>query len=213
MVRHVSLTGRFVEAVGYAAIAHAGQVRKGTDVPYLSHLLSVAALVIEYGGDEVQATAAVLHDVVEDCGGLRRLEDVRAVFGEEVASLVDALSDAAPIDGAPKEAWKLRKEAYLAHLGEMVDSDHPAVLVSLCDKLHNARAIVADASDAAGPGPGVWDRFRGTAAETAWYYRSLVEAFGSGRLPARAVAAFASVVEELSSLAEAAPTARARSSA
>ena len=202
MVRHISLTGRFAEAVSYAAIAHAGQVRKGTDVPYLSHLLSVAALVLEHGGNEVQATAGVLHDVVEDCGGLRRLEDVRAVFGDEIATLVHALSDAAPVDGAPKEAWKPRKETYLAHLREMVAADHPAALVSLCDKLHNARAIVADASDEAGPGVRVWDRFTGTAAETAWYYRSLADAFRSGRLPARAVAAFDATVTELARLAE-----------
>ena len=202
MVRHVPLTGRFAEAVSYAAIAHAGQVRKGTDVPYLSHLLSVAALVLEYGGDEVQATAGVLHDVVEDCGGLRRLEDVRAVFGDEVATLVHALSDAAPVDSAAKAAWKPRKEAYLSHLVEMVAAEHPAVLVSLCDKLHNARAIVADASDEAGPGARVWDRFTGTAAETAWYYRSLAEVFGTGRLPARAVAEFDATVSELARLAE-----------
>lgn len=202
MVRHVPLTGRFTDAVSYAAVAHAGQVRKGTDVPYLSHLLSVAALVIEHGGDEVQATAGVLHDVVEDCGGLRRLEDVRAVFGEEVASLVDALSDAAPVDGAEKSPWKQRKEDYLTHLAKMVDTNHPAVLVSLCDKLHNARAIVADASDAAGPGVRVWDRFTGTATETAWYYRSVADACRRGELPARAVAAFDAAVEELTVLAE-----------
>jgi (p)ppGpp synthase/HD superfamily hydrolase len=202
LVRHIPLTGRFAEAVSYAAIAHAGQVRKGTAAPYLSHLLSVAALVLEHGGDEVQATAGVLHDVVEDCGGLRRLEDVRAVFGEDVATLVHALSDAAPVDGAEKEAWTPRKEAYLAHLGEMIAAEHPAALVSLCDKLHNARAIVADASDAAGPGVRVWARFTGTAAETAWYYRSLADVFRSSRLPARAVAAFDATVTELARLAE-----------
>jgi hypothetical protein len=159
-------------------------------------------LVLEYGGNEVQATAGVLHDVVEDCGGLRSLDDVRAVFGDEVATLVHALSDAVPVDGVAKEAWKPRKEAYLAHLGEMVAADHPAALVSMCDKLHNARAIVADASDPTGPGVGVWARFIGTAAETAWYYRSLAHAFRSGRLPARAVAAFDATVTELARLAE-----------
>jgi (p)ppGpp synthase/HD superfamily hydrolase len=202
LVRHIPLTGRLAEAVSYAAVAHAGQVRKGTDVPYLSHLLSVAALALEHGGDEVQATAGVLHDVVEDCGGLRRLEDVRAVFGDEVATLVHALSDAAPVDGAVKKEWKPRKEAYLVHLGEMVAADHPATLVSLCDKLHNARAIVADASDEAGLGAGVWDRFTGTAAEAAWYYRTLAEVFRTGRLPARAVAMFDVTVAELARLAE-----------
>lgn len=203
-MRHVSLTGRFVEAVRYAAIAHAGQVRKGTDVPYLSHLLAVATLVIEHGGTEAQATAGVLHDVVEDCGGRRRLEDVRAVFGDEVADLVDALSDAVPTDGAPKAAWKPRKDAYLTELRTMVTADHPAALVSLCDKLHNAGAIVADASDPHGPGVGVWDRFTASAAQTAWYYRSLAEIYRAGHLPPRAVAAFDTTVTELCRLAEAA---------
>lgn len=201
MVRHVSLTGGFVDAVAYAAVAHAGQVRKGTDVPYLSHLLSVAALVIEYGGDEVQATAAVLHDVVEDCGGLRRLEDVRAVFGDDVAGLVEVLSDAAPVDGAPKADWGPRKQAYLTHLRGLVAAGHPAVLVSLCDKLHNARAIVADAADADGPGVRVWERFTATPSQVAWYYRSLADTLRAGGLPTRAVAAFEATVERLCDLA------------
>jgi len=205
VVRHVPLTGRFTEAVGYAAVAHAGQVRKGTDIPYLSHLLSVAALVLEHGGDERQATAGVLHDVVEDCGGVRRLEDVRAVFGEDVAELVAALSDAVPLDGAPKAPWRARKEAYLEHLSALVTAEHPAALVSLCDKLHNARAIVADASDDNGPGEKVWDRFSAPAADTAWYYRALAERFEAGTLPPRAVKVFTVTVEELTRLATLAP--------
>jgi (p)ppGpp synthase/HD superfamily hydrolase len=102
VVQHVALTGGFTDAVAYTAVAHAGQVRKVTDVPYLAHLLSVAALVLEHDGDELQATAGVLHDVVEDCGGQRRLEDVRARFGTDVADLVHALSDASPADGERK---------------------------------------------------------------------------------------------------------------
>lgn len=203
-MRHIALGGRFAEAVRYAAVAHAGQVRKGTDIPYLSHLLSVAALVLEHGGDELQATAGVLHDVVEDHGGLRRLEDVRVVFGDDVAGLVEALSDAVPTDGERKAAWEPRKRAYLEHLAELVAEDHPAVLVSLCDKLHNARSIVADAGDPAGPGAAVWDRFSASVEQTVGYYRSLADIYAGGRLPSRAVAAFEAEVAELARWAEAA---------
>jgi (p)ppGpp synthase/HD superfamily hydrolase len=198
LVQHVTLTGRFTDAVAYAAVAHAGQVRKGTDLPYLSHLLAVGALVLEFGGEEPQATAAVLHDVVEDHGGARRLEDVRVRFGEDVAHLVEALSDAAPADGERKPPWRQRKEAYLDHLRGLAASGHPAVLVSLCDKLHNARAIVADAGDPDGPGPEVWRRFKANADEIAWYYRSLADIYGAAEgLAPRAVRELVTVVDEL----------------
>jgi hypothetical protein len=202
-----TLTGRFVDAVRYAADAHGDQVRKGTEVPYVSHPLAVAALVLEYGGDDVQATAALLHDVVEDCGGLPRLHDVRSTFGEEVAGLVAALSDSITEEGQPKEDWRSRKVAYLRHLGELVVAEHPAALVSLCDKLHNARAIVADAMDPEGPGAAVWDRFTASAQETAWYYQQLAAIFADSRLPGRAVRAF---TEEARDLAAQAATASDR---
>lgn len=202
MVHHVALTGRFTHAVAYAAVAHAGQIRKGTEVPYLAHLLSVAALVLEHGGDELQATAGVLHDVVEDCGGQRRLEDVRARFGGDVAELVAALSDAAPAEGEPKAPWRQRKETYLDHLRDLVRSGHPALLVSLCDKLHNARAIVADATDPEGPGAAVWERFTAEPEQVAWYYRSLRHAFDEADgLPRRAVNDFTETAEELTTAA------------
>jgi hypothetical protein len=195
---HVSLTGRFTDATAYAAVAHAGQVRKGTDVPYLSHLLAVAALVLEHGGDEVQATAAVLHDIVEDQGGRRRLEDLRVRFGEDVADLVEQLSDAAPADGEDKAPWRERKEHYLEHLEHLVTHGHPAVLVSACDKLHNARAIVVDATDPDGPGAAVWDRFRARPGEIAWYYRSLADLLGGAdELPPRLVRDLLSTVDAL----------------
>jgi (p)ppGpp synthase/HD superfamily hydrolase len=197
-VAQVPLAGRFTDAVYYAAVAHHGHLRKGTEIPYLSHLLSVAALVLEHGGSELQATAAVLHDVVEDCGGAPRLEDVRRTFGDEVAELVAALSDAMPEEGEEKDDWRPRKEAYLHHLEEMVGDHHPATLVSLCDKLHNARAIVADAADEEdGPGTEIWSRFTGGLDGTVWYYRELARIFGTSRLPARAVQAFTETVDEL----------------
>ena len=202
VVQHVALTGRFTDAVAYAAVAHAGQVRKGTDVPYLAHLLTVAALVLEHGGDELQATAGVLHDVVEDCGGQRRLEDVRVRFGTDVADLFHALSDAAPADGERKAPWPERKEAYLDHLRDLARSGHPAVLVSLCDKLHNAQAIVADATDPDGPGAAVWDRFKAGPEQVAWYYRSLWKAYAEAEgLPSRAVRDLDETIEALTAAA------------
>ena len=196
------LAGRFAEAVAYAATAHGDQVRKGTDLPYVSHLLAVAALVLEHGGSEQQAVAAVLHDVVEDCGGGPRLDDVRATFGDDVATMVDDLSDAAPAAGEPKPPWRRRKQAYLDHLTGLVDARAPSVLVSCCDKLHNAEAIVADATDPDGaPGLAVFDRFSARPADTAWYYRELAQRFRAADLPARLVARLDRAVDRLADLA------------
>ena len=196
--RGQQLAGRFAQAVAYAAAAHGDQVRKGTDVTYVAHLLSVAALVLEHGGSEPQAVAAVLHDVVEDCGGTQRLDDVRATFGEEVAQLVHDLSDAAPAPGEAKAPWPQRKQAYLAHLAELADAGSPAVLVSCCDKLHNAEAIVADATDPDGrPGLAVFDRFSASADDTGWYYGQLADVFARAELPGRLVARFEGAVAAL----------------
>jgi hypothetical protein len=195
------LAGRFTDSVRYAADAHGAQVRKGTEVPYLSHPLAVAALVLERGGDELQATAAILHDVVEDCGGRPRLDDVRVTFGVEVAGLVETLSDSIPEEGEEKQDWRPRKEAYLRHLEELVADGHPAALVSLCDKLHNARAIVADATEPGGPGEAVWDRFKASPDQTAWYYQQLAATFAGSRLPPRAVHAFTEAAGELAAQA------------
>ena len=115
-----------------------------------------------------------------------------------MADLVAALSDAAPVDGEDKPPWAERKETYLDHLRDLVRSGHPAVLVLLCDKLHNARAIVADAADPDGPGPEVWNLFKAEPEQIAWYYRSLGEAFSeTDELPRRAVREFVEVVAEL----------------
>ncbi|GGI06999.1 HD domain-containing protein [Egicoccus halophilus] len=198
----IELHGRFAEAVRYAAEAHGAQVRKGTAVPYLSHPIAVAALVLEHGGNEVQATSAVLHDVVEDGGGRPRLDDVRARFGDEVADVVEALSDAVCEEGEPKAPWKPRKAAYLEHLRGLVAAGHPAALVSLCDKLHNASAIVADATEPHGPGADVWNRFSVSADQTAWYYAQLASIFSDRALPRRAVAGFRAKVDELTTAAE-----------
>ncbi|HET6435817.1 MAG TPA: HD domain-containing protein [Xanthomonadaceae bacterium] len=172
------LTDRFARAVDYARIAHAGQVRKGTDIPYITHLLGVATLVIEHGGSEDQAIAGLLHDTIEDCGKAHEAM-IRAQFGDAVADIVVACTDGtAEGKGAftrPEEKqadWLRRKRDYLAHLAEASDE---VLLVSGCDKLHNARAIVADLEGAAGSA--VFERFIGGRDGTLWYYVQLRDVF------------------------------------
>jgi (p)ppGpp synthase/HD superfamily hydrolase len=160
---------RLVEAFQYAAALHASQRRKGTSIPYISHLMTVAATVIEHGGDEEQAIAALLHDAIEDQpkDGQTR-HQIQTRFGDRVLALVEACSDA---DTHPKPPWRERKERYLAHLQE---ASPEARLISLADKLHNARAILADHRQI---GERVWDRFTATRDQTLWYYRALADAF------------------------------------
>ncbi|HEY8597106.1 MAG TPA: HD domain-containing protein [Thermomicrobiales bacterium] len=137
-------------------------------LPYITHLLAVAAIVGEGGGSEDEVIAALLHDAVEDQGGLARLADIRLRFGESVAAIVWGCTDAIIV---PKPPWRARKETYIAHLAAAA----PGVLhVSAADKLHNARAILADLRAL---GPVLWDRFTGGQAGTLWYYRALVEAY------------------------------------
>ncbi len=159
-----------VRASAFAAEAHRADLRKGTDIPYLSHLWSVAALVLEHGGDDRQVAAALLHDVVEDHGGAARLDEVRSIFGDDVAELVASLSDSV-VDitaGEEKPPWRQRKETYLRHLAS---ADDRVALVSACDKLHNARCILADLRVV---GPELWQRFNVSDPEVQlWYYESL----------------------------------------
>lgn len=162
------LTPRFDDALVFARRIHAEQVRKGTSVPYAAHLLGVTALVLEHGGTEDEAIAALLHDAVEDQGGLAVLEQIRQRFGDTVASIVEGCTDAAV---NPKPPWKARKQAYIRHLAETSPSVR---LVSAADKLHNARAILADYRNI---GEELWPRFNGGKDGTLWYYRALVDAF------------------------------------
>src|SRR4051794_11960570 len=163
------LTGRFQDALGYAAELHAEQKRKGSEIPYVSHLLGVAALVIDAGGDEDEAIAALLHDAVEDQGGEVTLGLIRQQFGNRVADIVKACSDT---DVQPKPPWRARKEAYIAHLHD--PALPPGTLrVSLADKLHNARAILFDLRS----GQDVFSRFSASREETHWYYDELAKAF------------------------------------
>ncbi|WP_373503240.1 HD domain-containing protein [Aestuariivirga sp.] len=162
----------YADAVTYAAKAHAGQVRKGTDIPYISHPIAVSALVIENGGSEIQATAALLHDVLEDCGAHHGSE-ISNRFGPDVLRIVEGLTDSVPDQNGEKPEWRPRKEAYLAHLAE---APRDVVLVSACDKVHNATAI---ADDYASVGETVFDRFSQSRTSTIWYYEELVRVLSS----------------------------------
>ena len=184
------LTPRFEQALVYATQAHLGQRRKETDVPYVAHLLAVCALVLEDGGDEDEAIAALLHDVVEDQGGATRAAEVRARFGDRVAEIVVACSDT---DVKPKPPWRPRKEAYLAHARAAADAVRR---VSLADKVHNARAILADYRVV---GEAVWTRFSAGGDDQLWYYASLVDALRRDE-PSRLHDELARVVAELAAL-------------
>lgn len=190
------LTARFREALLFAAQLHAAQTRKGSGVPYIAHLLGVTSIVLEHGGSEDQAIAALLHDAVEDQGGAAMRARIHDLFGGQVAEIVDACSDS---DSFPKPPWRERKEAYLRRLR---DESEAASLVSLADKLHNARSIVADVHR---QGESVWARFTGGKKGTLWYYNALVEVFrqrnGSNRDIAALVGELEKTVTEMNRLA------------
>ena len=196
-------TARFGQALRFADDWHRGHFRKGTDLPYISHLLAVAALVMEHGGDEDQAISALLHDVIEDRAGpdpepLKR--DIESEFGTRVLATVLGCSDAhGPEEKAP---WKARKQAYIAHLAEASDD---VLLVSCADKVHNLRTILVDYRQL---GEGFWTRFSVAGgdpwvgrAETLWYYRELARAFRA-RLPALPAAMLDELVDVLRAVQE-----------
>ena len=163
------LTDRYQDALRYALTHHAEHRRKGTEIPYAAHLLSVSALTLEMGSGEDEAIAGLLHDVVEDGGGRAALEDIRERFGEDVARIVDACSDSWE---EPKPEWLTRKVAYIAALAHKAPDE---LRVSLADKLHNARAILLDYRAHGEP---LFDRFKaGEGDSVVWYYRSLAQGF------------------------------------
>ena len=185
------LGARFNEAFLFAAEKHATQTRKKTDVPYISHLMSVASLVLEAGGGEDEGVAALLHDVVEDCGGHPVLEEIRQRFGDRVANIVEGCTDAYTI---PKPPWKQRKLDYLEVLRR---ADEDVRLVSAADKLHNVRSILADYRR---EGDSVWERFSGRRDGTLWYYRAVLDVLRQGKAN-RLVDELERVVTELETLA------------
>lgn len=172
MLQVTRLTDRFDRAMHYANHVHGGQARKGTSTPYVAHLLAVSATVLEYGGSEDMAIAALLHDAVEDQGGAPRLQDIRNRFGDRVANIVHACSDSTSAS-KPREEWRRRKTHYIERLGNF---DQDPLLVTLSDKVHNARSILRDLRKAE-VGEEVWMRFKASKAETLWYYRALADAF------------------------------------
>lgn len=181
---------RLSDAFATAARLHAAQRRKGTDIPYISHLMAVAGIVLEHGGDEELAIAALLHDAIEDCGAEHEA-GIADRFGPRVAAIVRDCTDA---DMRPKPPWRARKEAHLAHLAHV---PRDSLLVSAADKLHNARAIVADLRT---HGPAMMSRFNGGRDGTLWYYRALAEAFAR-LLPGALARELALAVEEMERLA------------
>ena len=168
------LTARYAEAVEYARHAHRGAVRKGTAVPYLAHVVAVSALVLEHGGDEDQAIAALLHDTAEDAGGESRLADISSTFGPRVADLVRACSDSLVHDPAQKAPWWERKVAYLDHVAR---APGDALVVMGADQVHNAESLLTDYREL---GEGLWSRFNTDAGRSGqlWYQARMAGALG-----------------------------------
>ena len=185
--KSTKLGPRFLRAFNFAAEKHAGQTRKASRTPYIAHLMGVASLVLEFGGDEDMAIAALLHDVVEDCGGAPMLKEVRRKFGSRVAKIVDGCTDS---DTDPKPPWRERKETYIRHLKS---ADAETRLVSAADKLNNVRSILSDYREV---GESIWDRFSGGREGTLWYYRALLEEFLRGQ-PSRLARELELAVREL----------------
>lgn len=168
------LSGRFDEALVLASSLHRAQARKSSGVPYIAHLLAVAALVLEESGTEDMAIAALLHDAAEDQGGEETLAGIAAAFGAPVARWVRQPSDTFVL---PKPEWEMRKRH---HLAEIPHADREARLIMLADKVHNSRSILADHARV---GPKVWDRFSAPRERTVWYYGELLNAFERGLSP------------------------------
>ncbi len=196
--RKTLLGPRFLRAFEFAAEKHKLQTRKASTIPYIAHLMGVASLVLEAGGDEDLAIAALLHDVVEDCGGAPLLKEIRRRFGARVAKVVDGCTDA---DTYPKPPWRERKEKYIRHL-KAADAD--TKLVSAADKLNNVRSIL---SDYRAVGESVWSRFNGGREGTLWYYRTLRDAFLQQRRN-RITLDLELAVNELDALAGEAPSSK-----
>ena len=192
----MKLSPRYRDALTFAFDLHRTQERKGSGVPYFAHLVGVSSLALECGGDEDEAIGALLHDAAEDQGGRQILSDIGARFGERVATIVEGCSDA--VDD-PKPPWRQRKEAYLRHLRM---ADRSVQLVSACDKLYNARTILADYRTQA---EGLWTRFSGGRDGVLWYYEQLAQVFPGDLAPA---AELRRVVDELRRLVRGSPVDR-----
>ncbi len=196
MTQPATLTDKLDRAFTYAREHHVNDIRKGTAIPYLSHLLGVCSLVLDMEASEDEAIAALLHDVIEDGGGVEAEVRIRADFGEDVARIVRACSDT---DKEPKPPWRPRKEAYVAAIAHKRPDE---LRVSLADKLHNARAILLDYRTDA---DALWERFSAGRDEQLWYYRALATGFEArrddlGEAAGPAVDELRRVVEEITAL-------------
>jgi (p)ppGpp synthase/HD superfamily hydrolase len=185
------LSARFSDALTYATDLHANQQRKISGAPYVGHLLSVASIVLQFGGNEDEAIGGLLHDAVEDQGGQAAADDIRRRFGDRVAELAVACSDTMV---TPKPPWRQRKEAHVAHMRR---ADESVRLIVAADKLDNARSILADYRL---HGEALWQHFRGAREGTLWYYRAMIEALGKSGRVGRIVAEVEYVVEQLEQL-------------
>lgn len=187
----------FIDALQFTAMLHRNQERKGTSIPYVSHLMAVAGIVLEAGGDKEQAIAGLLHDAVEDQGGEPTRLLIQERFGPEVARIVAACSDASPAEGEKKAPWRQRKEH---HINALEHEDERVLLVTVADKIHNGESILHDL-DASGPQ--VWSRFNASPADIAWYYLSVLQVaqhhlhnvYAVGRLSRLATALAAAAVD------------------
>lgn len=186
---------RLDDAFALARRLHAGDVRKGTHVPYLAHLLGACALVLADGGDEDEAIAALLHDALEDHPEAISRADIGARFGARVRAIVEHCTDVPPgWTGGPKPPWRQRKEAFLARV-RAAPAD--GLRVSLADKLDNARAVLADYRRL---GAAVWARFNAGGDDQRWYYRSLVDAYRTAGVASPMLDELARIVDELDRL-------------
>jgi (p)ppGpp synthase/HD superfamily hydrolase len=182
---------RFVDALGFATEVHDGQLRKGTAIPYVAHLLAVSALVLEAGGSQDEAIAALFHDALEDQAERVTAADLEARYGPEVARIVVACSD--HLGPGPKRPWRERKERHLAKLRH---ADGSILLVSLADKLHNATTLRRDLEAS---GPRAWERFKAGPDEQLWYHQSLVAIFRE-RLPGPMTEEYAATVAAIETI-------------
>ena len=197
------LTERFERALVLATRLHRGQIRKGSGVPDVAHLLAVCELTLEYGGDEDEAIAALLHDAIEDQGGAIARAQILREFGLQVTEIVEGCSET---DEVPRPPWRARREAYVEHIAHASASVR---LVSACDKLHNARSLVMDYRIY---GEDLWERFTGRREGTLWYYRALSDEY-QRRSPNRITRELALAVAELERAAGIKPPSKKKSKA
>ncbi|MBN2044332.1 MAG: HD domain-containing protein [Anaerolineales bacterium] len=168
----IQLGEKFEQALEFALHIHRGQTRKGSQTPYFAHILGVASLVLEDGGSEIEAIAALLHDAAEDGAGQQTLDQIRVQFGEEIAGIVLDCSDTLE---TPKPPWRARKQAHIDHLE---NSRPESIRVKLADKVHNANNLLRSLHE---HGPSVWDDFKGGRAGTLWYFKEMYAVFSQTR--------------------------------